>query len=323
MKEIIGIDAKREGWFGDPSAFYATVEQQGRLALHLHMLLWIRGSLSPQEIRDRLLAPESSFSKQLIAYLESAFSGDFLTGTKTDVENLCETISGLDGVQLPSHSLPQPAPPSCSLKCGLCDRCIVNKNWWLKFKRETDYILCKSNLHDHESGLPEKDKGKGLLGFCGRNRHGTCKARFPRETFTSTSVDCETGHINIKKLEPDMNTFSHIITYLLRCNTDVTCLLSGTAVKRVIAYITDYVSKNPLKTYIVFDTIKAVYNRNRELIGDQSIHRSERARQVMNKIVNALTARSEIGSPMAAMYLLGNPDHYTNHTFITLPWGNL
>ncbi|KAF8874593.1 hypothetical protein BD779DRAFT_1410619, partial [Infundibulicybe gibba] len=28
----------------------------------------------------------------------------------------------------------------------------------------------------------------------------------------------------------------------------------------------------------------------------------------------------EIGGPMACMYLLGNPDHYTNHQFTTFYW---
>ncbi|KAE9401656.1 hypothetical protein BT96DRAFT_757380, partial [Gymnopus androsaceus JB14] len=38
------------------------------------------------------------------------------------------------------------------------------------------------------------------------------------------------------------------------------------------------------------------------------------------KIVNALTARSEIGAPMASMYLLGNPDHYSEHIFKHMYW---
>jgi len=36
----------------------------------------------------------------------------------------------------------------------------------------------------------------------------------------------------------------------------------------------------------------------------------------MTKIVNALIAKMEMGSPMASMYLLGNPDHYTGHKFV-------
>jgi hypothetical protein len=40
------------------------------------------------------------------------------------------------------------------------------------------------------------------------------------------------------------------------------------------------------------------------------------ARSLMTKIVNALTAKMEIGSPITCMYLLGNPDHYTGHKFV-------
>ncbi|EDQ98417.1 uncharacterized protein LACBIDRAFT_302382 [Laccaria bicolor S238N-H82] len=42
----------------------------------------------------------------------------------------------------------------------------------------------------------------------------------------------------------------------------------------------------------------------------------------MTKMVNALTARMEIGSPMASLYLLGNPDHYTSHKFTLFYWKN-
>ena len=42
----------------------------------------------------------------------------------------------------------------------------------------------------------------------------------------------------------------------------------------------------------------------------------------MTKSVNALTAKMEIGSPMANMYLLGNPDHYTGHKFVNFYWRN-
>ncbi|KAJ7807890.1 hypothetical protein B0H13DRAFT_1479835, partial [Mycena leptocephala] len=28
----------------------------------------------------------------------------------------------------------------------------------------------------------------------------------------------------------------------------------------------------------------------------------------------------EIGSPMASMYLLGNPDHYASHKYVTFAW---
>ncbi|KAF8813078.1 hypothetical protein BYT27DRAFT_7085327, partial [Phlegmacium glaucopus] len=44
------------------------------------------------------------------------------------------------------------------------------------------------------------------------------------------------------------------------------------------------------------------------------------ARKLILKVVNALSAKIEIGSPMASMYLLQNPDHYTSHKFIPFWW---
>ncbi|KAJ7080290.1 hypothetical protein C8R43DRAFT_837715, partial [Mycena crocata] len=38
------------------------------------------------------------------------------------------------------------------------------------------------------------------------------------------------------------------------------------------------------------------------------------------QMVNSLTSKLQIGSPMASLYLLGNPDHYTNLTFKVMWW---
>ena len=46
----------------------------------------------------------------------------------------------------------------------------------------------------------------------------------------------------------------------------------------------------------------------------------EKARHVMIKVVNLLSAKMEMGAPMICMYLLDNPDHYTDHTFIPFYW---
>ena len=72
---------------------------------------------------------------------------------------------------------------------------------------------------------------------------GVCKARFPREIHESTGVDAETGALIMRKGEAWMNTFTPTVSYLLRCNHDVTSLMSGTAIKSVIAYVADYITK--------------------------------------------------------------------------------
>ena len=45
------------------------------------------------------------------------------------------------------------------------------------------------------------------------------------------------------------------------------------------------------------------------------MERKEKAHYLLTQIVNSLTAKMEIGAPMAAMYLLNNPDHYTDDKF--------
>jgi len=86
IKHVLGVGQDHPGLYGKTSAYYATVEQQGRLTLHLHMLLWILKSLSPQEIRDKIMDPHSDFQKKIVEYLESVHVGEFMTGTMEEVK---------------------------------------------------------------------------------------------------------------------------------------------------------------------------------------------------------------------------------------------
>ena len=47
IKHVLGVGTNHPGLYGDTSVYYGTVEQQGRLTLHMHMLLWIREALTP------------------------------------------------------------------------------------------------------------------------------------------------------------------------------------------------------------------------------------------------------------------------------------
>jgi hypothetical protein len=40
----------------------------------------------------------------------------------------------------------------------------------------------------------------------------------------------------------------------------------------------------------------------------------------MTKVANFLSAKAEMSSPMIVMYFLGDPDHYTSHTFVLFYW---
>ena len=322
ISHVLGFGKKRRGLYGDTSAFYGTVEQQGRLTLHLHMLLWIRGTLPPEDMRRKILDPSSNFRDNLVKYLEGTHAGDFMSASLKDVEADVREASGTKGYKDPTEMLPEAPPLPCSKnECNDCEQCTNVDSWWLRFRRVVNALLFRSNVHKCSSTRNKdgsRNKGCAFIG-CLDNVYGKCKARFPRPIYEHTQVDLESGSMLMKKMEQWLNTFSYLVTYLLRCNTDVTSLRSGTAIKSVLLYVTNYVTKAPLKTYAVFDTIRSIFDKNPDVVGG-SDSMKEKARKLMTKIVNSLSAKMEMGNPMICMYILGNPDHYKSHDFRVFYW---
>jgi hypothetical protein len=321
IKHVLGVGEDHPGIYGDTAAYYGVVEQQGRLTLHLHLLLWIVSSLSPQEIRDRIMDPNSDFQKKMVEYLESVHVGEFLTGTMADVKAAVETKSQEKDYQDPTQTLPESPPPVCDNSGDNCCNCKSLESWWDRFKHTVDDLIFKSNVHNCRRNQSSSEKADKKDRPSCINKHGNCKARFPRQIYEQTEVDPKTGALNMRKGEAWINTLTPTLTYLLRSNSDVTSLLSGTAIKAIVAYVSDYVTKPGLKTYSIFDTIRSVFNRNSEMIGG-TLQRKEKARRLVTQIINSLTSKMEIGGPMASLYLLGNPDHYTSHDFVTVYWKN-
>lgn len=352
IKHVLGVGEDHPGLYGSTDGYYGTVEQQGRLTLHMHMLLWIRGALSPQEIRNRMMDPTSTFKSEMIAYLEGVHVGEFQTGTMTDVSSrfpsTIEEDTGIHEMFTPvtvavskeqgtyqnlTQTLPEPPPPVCSNPdCGQCKKCKQLDKWWGRYLNTLDDLILKSNIHNCKpmtqeqlakpklgNKVGDKDKINANQRRGCQNKDGICKACFPREIVPITIIDPIDGSLKVKKLKPNVNTLFPPVTYLLRCNTDVTSLLSGTAIKAIVAYISDYVTKQSLKTYQVFGSVSSVFQKNAEMLG-RDTKRKEKARRLILQIVNSLTSRLEIGSPLASLYMLGNPDHYTSHKYVVFWW---
>ncbi|KAJ7448098.1 hypothetical protein FB451DRAFT_1053975, partial [Mycena latifolia] len=337
ITEVLGWESEEGGVFGHTNAYYGTVEQQGRLTLHVHKLIWVTNSLSPQEIRDRIMGPSSKFRKRLIAYLEGAHRAEYFNGSlqsviaKRQVEPLGPDEDSDNEIDLkseyrpPTQTFATPPPKPCkTVICPKdCTRCKKCADWWDKFKLEVDDLLVRSNIHTHflKGGKKKKTvqdfkirrERKGCL-----TKVGICRARFPREVFERTAMT-EDRHVNVRHLEPMMNTINPIITYVSRCNSDVTSLLSGTAVKAVVSYVSDYVSKLSLKSFQMFASVCDVFEKNSEQIGGTPGDKVQ-ARHMLRKMVNSMSAKMEIGSPMASMYLLGYPDYYASHKYVPFAW---
>ena len=239
-----------------------------------------------------------------------------------DVVSAVKTASEKADYKNPTETLPEPPPPSCHHPPrNDCSSCNKLSAWTSRYKSTVDDLLLKSNVHKCSTNKNKdgsQNKARPYKG-CLDNIWGRCKARFPRLTFTKTEVDTETGSISLKKSESWLNTFTYLVTYLFRSNTDITSLRSGTAYKGVFHYVTNYVTKPALKTHVIFDTVRSMFQKNAEMIASDET-RKEKARKLMTKIVNSLSGKMEWGSPIGSMYLLGNPDHYTNYMFTPFYW---
>jgi hypothetical protein len=235
------------------------------------MVIWLKGNLTPQEMRHQILDPTSHFQNRLISWVESCQKGEFLTGTQEEVLHKCTIHRENNNYHDPTETMPRPPPPMCALKhkeTTTCEKCDQLHNWWEQFSETVDDIISKSNIHncERETNKDGSKNKKVMYIGCKNNKFGTCKARFPRAVYEKTEVDPTTGAINLKKGEPWLNSFTPLLTYLMRSNTDVTCMWSGTAIKAVLIYISDYITKSSLKTHVIFETVKSIFDKHSQLI---------------------------------------------------------
>src|SRR3984957_20984001 len=123
IKHVLGVGQNYPGLYGKTSAYYVTVEQQGRLTLHLHMLLLIINSLSLQEIRDKIMDPNSDFQREMVEYLESVHVGEFETGTTDEVKEQVDENMKSEEYKDPTQTLPDAPPEPTDCDCNKCESC--------------------------------------------------------------------------------------------------------------------------------------------------------------------------------------------------------
>ena len=126
IKHVLGYKNNSPGLYGKTAGYYRTVEQQGRLTLHMHMLVWIKHALTPQEVRDKILDSESDFQQRMVEYLEAAHIGEFMNKTMTEVTSELEALNiKSPHRELPTTTLPESAPVvNCTCKIEhFCDIC--------------------------------------------------------------------------------------------------------------------------------------------------------------------------------------------------------
>jgi hypothetical protein len=310
----------REGLFGKTKSYYGTVEAQGRMTLHLHCVVWLEDACSPKELRERIKADTgwaSPYMQRLKEFLDATVHGQFVHPRETvEAEREQKKARSQEAAQS-GHCINKKHRASCDC-VWVKETCCLPKNklppasQTAAFDKALDAMLLEADLVIHESNRHAHDATKKQAHKCGWPNKD-CKARFPRAIVAATGSD-DDGHIDIKHLEPDLNTVHPILSWLLRCNTDVTCLFSGTAIKAILGYVTDYITKPALQTNVMFRSLFQVFKR-----ADATEARPS-PRKLLLQLCNSLVGKTEIGGPQVASYLFGHGDHYTCEKFTSCMW---
>jgi len=141
IKHVLGVGVSHPGVYGNTAGWYGTVEQQGRLTLHLHMMLWIKNAPIPQEICDKILDPNSDFQKLIVEYLEGVHMGEFLNGPMEHIHLRVESKENES--DSPTLTLPEHAPTQCKIHSNddNCSNALETKNGGQSTKILFDHIV--------------------------------------------------------------------------------------------------------------------------------------------------------------------------------------
>lgn len=285
------------GIFGIVNAYYGCVEAQGRGTLHCHMLVWIEGSLNPNEIKDRILTSgDVDFRDRLLAFLD-----DTIANSIPAEPNI--------GQHFPLHE-----PHPCAIRgVNLSD----NKNDTLKnIERQRDLhrLVKQCQLHSHSQTCYKYWKGP----LSGEPR----ECRFDldeKNTCAKSSFDNETGELNLRCLDGLVNNFNLTIIEAVRCNMDVKFIGSGPSAKAVLYYITDYITKSQLKSHVAFAALELAVKKLGEYNKDDD-ESTIRAKHLLQKCAYAMISHQELSAQQVCSYLMDFGDHYTSHEFRNLYW---
>ncbi|VDC05031.1 unnamed protein product [Peniophora sp. CBMAI 1063] len=318
MKLFINIvlrhNSEGPGLFGTSEAYFGTVEAQGRGSLHCHMLLWCKGSLSPQDIRNKMQSDEA-FRDRMFGWLECIVKCE-LPGMQEvlrqrpgeELENPLDKTQGKPGLRIPPL-IPNPETMSSE------ERALFEE----RFQDFVHDLACAFNWHKHRATCWKKLKP-------GQEKtDANCRMRIDGHTTPFTELDEETGAILLRRLHPWINNFNDVVLFLLRSNMDVKYIGSGQVAKALVYYITDYISKGTLPMHVgLAAVIAAIKKMELSAPADSDeVTANVQRRRFLIKCVNAMMGRVELSHQQVMSYLVGGGDFYSSHQFASLYWGDM
>lgn len=278
----------RMGIFGKVRAYFGLVESQNRGSLHLHLLLWLYGAPTSEEMHQ--LLQQAEFRAHVLAYIRA---------------NLRAHVSGLETAaaikKIPNeteiaYSRPvHPDAPDYDKQLEIFER---------RLARAKQVHTCE------------------LRRCLVPNKHGhyRCKRRAPFEVSTEDSI-CETGRWKPKRLYAYLNGWNPGILLNGRCNNDAKFLSNGAETRGSSFYITGYATKKQNRQ----NNISAIMARGYAYHLDHSDYLDDIRdyhRLMLFRLVHNINREQEVAAPMVCSHLAGLGEKYCSHKYSPIYWSS-
>ncbi len=275
---------RKEGIFGKLQSYVGTVEAQGRGTLHLHMLLWLKDAPSATEMKAALKS--ESFRDKLVKFIKGSIRASIGDMSHDQVAAIPKT---------PGISYSRPLDPRMASS---------NES------EESEEKLVRA-LQYHQCSLAT----------CLRVVKGrmVCKRRAPFKRAPRDWVN-ENGEWGPKRLSGYLNNWNPTIMRTLRANHDTKLIIGGDGQTATLTYyITNYATKKQQRS----SNASALLAKRLAFV-----RKEERTQTDLNKLnrkliqscANSLSRDREFSSPEIISYIMGWPDVYLSHHYVTIFW---
>ncbi|KAG1886347.1 uncharacterized protein F5891DRAFT_936416, partial [Suillus fuscotomentosus] len=293
------------GVFGHCQAYYGTIEVQGRGTLHCHMLLWIVGNPSPQELCNKM-AEDDRFQGVMFAWLENIISCEL----PYDKGPVPERTSA-DAKKPPRAK--EEMDPRLEQQPQVAE--LDNQSFEYEFTDFLTRLAVECNWHIHNDTCYKHLKSGEKRG------DANCRMRLDGTLQEETCIDVASGSIELQRWRGRVNNFTDLILFLMQCNTDTQFIGSGEAAKATVFYITEYITKGDVPLYVGLQALDyATKMHNAKYVDAKDAKDTHIVRNLITKSVNAMMGRQEMSHQQVMSYLVGGGDHYTSHSFQTFKW---
>ncbi|KAF8064259.1 hypothetical protein FPV67DRAFT_1401280, partial [Lyophyllum atratum] len=297
ISTVLKYDPKQKdlegGILGLVKAYYGCVEAQGRGTLHCHMLIWVEGGLNPNEIKKRVLEDKDmDFQRRLLDFIDDSISNCI----PEDPD--------------PSLKVPSTKYHPCTVR-GV-DLDLTGAAFETARQKDIHHLAKQCQSHKHTGtcykywrGPPEPQECRFDL-----DEENTCP---------ESSIDPDTGELNLRCLDGMVNNFNETILETMRCNMDIKFIGSGASAKAVMYYITDYITKSELKTHVAYAALELVVKKLEDCTEDDDLF-TIRAKKLLQKCAYSMISHQELSAQQVCSYLMDYEDHFTSHDFKNLYW---